>query len=154
MNNGKYCRIGQLTNGRAGPLIVTLYLTRDATECMCGFWSSRILPYFPPSSVRHRRDITNFLQIMMKQTKQTIHFLKAYHQSCSPGLCVWLYVCPSMYQRECRRVVKCLFATFYPGSLPLALSSRRLMRANLNQAEERVIQSTTLFLVGIFSFFG
>ena len=50
MNNGKYCRIGQLTNGRAGPLIVTLYLTCDATECVCGFWSTRILPYFPPSS--------------------------------------------------------------------------------------------------------
>ena len=153
MTNGKYCRIGQLTNGRARPLIVTLYLTRNATEFVCGFWSTRILPYFPLSlSVRHRRDITNFLQIMMKQTKQTIHFLKAYHQSCSQGLCVWL--CPSMYQSECRRVVKCLFATFYPGSLPLALSSRRLMRANLNQAEERVIQSTTLFLAGIFSFFG
>ena len=51
MNNGKYCRIGQLTTGRAGPLIVTLYLTRDATECVCGFWSTRILPYFPPYSI-------------------------------------------------------------------------------------------------------
>ena len=52
--------------------------------CCCGFWSNRTLLYFPLSSsvrpsVRHRRDISTFLDILTVYTMKTIYFLNAYH---------------------------------------------------------------------------
>ena len=35
--------------------------------------------HFPPSSVRHRRDISTFLYILTVYTMKTIYFLNAYH---------------------------------------------------------------------------
>ena len=52
----------------------------------CGFWSNRTLLYFPLSVrssvrpfVRHRRDISTFLDILTVYTMKTIYFLNAYH---------------------------------------------------------------------------
>ena len=53
-----------------------------------GFWSTRILPYFPiSSSVCHRRDISTFLDYLMVSTMKTIYFLKAHHL----GRSSWLH---------------------------------------------------------------
>ena len=49
---------------------------------ICGFWSNRTLLYFPLSVrpfVRHRRDISTFLDILTVYTMKTIYFLNAYH---------------------------------------------------------------------------
>ena len=46
-----------------------LELRRKSFFSFCGFWSNRTLPYFPlssvRSSVRHRRDISTFLDNLM-----------------------------------------------------------------------------------------
>ena len=49
----------------------------------CGFWSNRALLYFAlsvrPFVLRHRRDISTFLDILMVYNMKTIYFLNAYH---------------------------------------------------------------------------
>ena len=59
------------------------HMTWQDKTLYCGFWSNRTLLYFPlsacPSSIRHRRDISTFLDNLMAYTLKTIYFLSAYH---------------------------------------------------------------------------
>ena len=65
------------------------YIYWDPWVTNCGFWFTRILHYFPLSSVlrlssvRHRHAIPTFLDNLMVSTLETVYFLNAYHLSWS-----------------------------------------------------------------------